>query len=880
MIYKNILETIGNTPIVKLDKIIPEGSIHTFWAKLEYFNPGLSVKDRIALALINGAVKRGDLKPGGTIIEATSGNTGMGLALAASVLGYKAIFVMPDKISEEKRAILRAYGAKVVITATAVEPEDPRSYLSVSKKLAEITPNSFLTNQYHNPDNVNVHYTSTGPEVWEQTEGKVDVFVAGAGTGGTVSGVGRYLKEKKPSVKILCPDPVGSILYDLFYHKKVVNPPKPYKVEGVGEDMLPDNTHLDVIDDFVRVDDQESFALTREIVAKEGICVGPSSAMALAGAIKYSETLTEPHNFLIMMADSGRSYLSKAFNEDWLRDNEFLPSPMKSATTLDLVQKRGGKGNLISAKVGHTVLEVVNLLKEHNISQVPVYSDKEIVGILDESDLILPLAAGKLKPDEPIIHLVKGTLVWVDPTDNLDSLSQHLQHGYVALMKMHDGSVELITKIDLLEFMGTYSSSTCLWARLRRNLQIPSPICHKLASQKAEISNKIGINLGVDMNWNQKGFSTKAIHAGQVPDPTTGAIMTPLYLSSTFVQSSPGVHKGWEYSRSQNPTRKAYEDCLASLEGGKHGFGMASGCAAMSTVMHLLKTGDHVVASDDLYGGTFRLFDKVFRDSGIEFSYVDMAEPQKVSEALTEKTKMLWIETPTNPMLKLVDIKVISGLVVGKDIITVVDNTFMSPFLQTPLQLGADIVVHSTTKFINGHSDIVGGAIITSSDDIAERLAFLSKSIGAICGPFDAYMCLRSLKTLSVRMKAHQENAVQIADFLDQHPKVEKVIYPGLKSHPQYALAQKQMSGPGGMITFYVKDLAAARSFLEKVQVFALAESLGGVESLVEHPAIMTHASVPEEMRKKLGIEDGLIRLSVGIEDIADLRADLEQALA
>lgn len=458
MIYDNILDTVGNTPIVELKHVVPKNSPHKFWAKLEYFNPGLSVKDRIALALVEGAEKRGELKPGGTIIEATSGNTGMGLALVAAVKGYKAIFVMPDKISEEKRAALRAYGAKVVITPTAVEPNDPRSYLSVSKKLAEITPGSFLTNQYHNPDNVKVHYEKTGPEIWQQTEGKVDVFVAGAGTGGTVSGTGRYLKEQKPGIKILCPDPMGSILFDLFYYKEVRSEPAPYKVEGVGEDMLPDNVHMNVIDDFVQVSDQESFMMTRELVSKEGICVGPSSAMALVGAIKYGETIKEPKNFLIMMADSGRAYLSKAFNDDWLRDNNFLPSPMKFTTIGDLLKTLKKENPVISAKVDHNVLEVVNMLKDNGISQVPVFSDQKLVGVLDESDLILPLATGKLKPTEPIIHLIKGSIVWADIHDDLESLSNHFQKGFIALVKDGDEKLHILTKIDLLEYISGHLS--------------------------------------------------------------------------------------------------------------------------------------------------------------------------------------------------------------------------------------------------------------------------------------------------------------------------------------------------------------------------------------------------------------------------------------
>ncbi len=383
------------------------------------------------------------------------------------------------------------------------------------------------------------------------------------------------------------------------------------------------------------------------------------------------------------------------------------------------------------------------------------------------------------------------------------------------------------------------------------------------------------------MDYKEMGFSTRAIHAGQEPDPTTGAIMTPLYLSSTYVQSSPGEHKGYEYSRTSNPTRKAYEDCLASLEEGRFGFGFASGCAATTTVMHLLRAGDHVVASDDLYGGTFRLFDKIIRHNGIDFSFVDMSDPANVEAAVTAKTKMIWIETPTNPMLKLVDIKACSAIGRAKRLITVVDNTFMSPYFQKPLSLGADIALHSTTKFINGHSDIVGGAVVVKDADIAEKLAFLSNSMGGICSPFDAFMCMRSLKTLPVRMRAHEANAKKVVDLLVNHSAVDKVIYPGLDSHPQHGLAQEQMSGFGGMITFYLKGgLEPARQMLEKVKVFSLAESLGGVESLIEHPAIMTHASVPLEIRQQLGIDDGLVRLSVGIEDIEDLLADLEQALS
>jgi cystathionine gamma-lyase len=375
------------------------------------------------------------------------------------------------------------------------------------------------------------------------------------------------------------------------------------------------------------------------------------------------------------------------------------------------------------------------------------------------------------------------------------------------------------------------------------------------------------------------GFSTRAIHAGQNPDPTTGAIMTPVYLTSTYVQESPGVHKGWEYSRTHNPTRKAYENCLANLEGADFGFAFASGCAATTTILHLLKGGDHVIAGDDMYGGTFRLFDKVLKHNGLDFSYVDLTHPENFAKALKPNTKLVWLETPTNPTLKLVDIKRIASEAKKHGVIVVVDNTFMSPYFQRPLALGADIVVHSATKYIGGHSDVIGGIAVTNRAELAERLAFLSNSMGGIQGAFDAFLCLRSLKTLPLRMKAHESNAMEIAKFLEKHPKVARVVYPGLESHPQHKLAKEQMFGMGGMITFFVKGgLAEARRFLENVRVFALAESLGGVESLIEHPAIMTHASVPLENRKALGIDDTLIRLSVGVEDLEDLLNDLKSA--
>jgi cystathionine beta-synthase len=322
-VFNNLLEAVGNTPLIKLNRVTA-GSPHTFWAKLETMNPGGSVKDRIAVEIIEAAEKRGDLKPGGTIVEATSGNTGLGLAMVASIKGYKSIFVMPDKISEEKRAILRAYGSEVIITPTGVEPDDPRSHYSVTARLAKEIPGAFCTNQYHNPDNFNRHYKTTGPELWEQLGEKLDVFVAGAGTGGTISGVGKFLKEKNPKTKIILADPIGSILYDLYYHKKIVNPPAPYKVEGVGEDMLPDNVHFDVMDGVIQVDDKSAFQMTRKIIASEGMCVGPSAALALVAAMEYGKKIEKPSNIVVLFPDNGRAYLSKVFNDQWMKENGLL----------------------------------------------------------------------------------------------------------------------------------------------------------------------------------------------------------------------------------------------------------------------------------------------------------------------------------------------------------------------------------------------------------------------------------------------------------------------------------------------------------------------------------------------------------------------------
>lgn len=378
-------------------------------------------------------------------------------------------------------------------------------------------------------------------------------------------------------------------------------------------------------------------------------------------------------------------------------------------------------------------------------------------------------------------------------------------------------------------------------------------------------------------------FATRCIHAGQSPDPSTGAVMPPIYATSTYAQTSPGVHQGYDYSRTTNPTRGAWERCIADLEGGTHGFAFASGMAATATLLELLDAGSHVVAMNDLYGGTFRLFERVRRrSSNMDISFADLSEEAALDRSVRRETRMIWIETPTNPTLRLVDIPRVAEYARQRGILTVVDNTFASPWVQRPLELGADIVMHSATKYLNGHSDMIGGVAVTADAELAEKIGFLQNAVGAISGPFDSFLALRGLKTLALRMRQSSENGMQIAAWLEKQPRVARVLYPGLPSHPQHALAKRQMqNGFSGIVTFFVKGgLEEARRVLERCRLFTIAESLGGVESLVDHPGLMTHASVPPDKRAALGIDDSLIRLSVGIEDVEDLIADLREALA
>jgi cystathionine beta-synthase len=450
----NILETIGQTPLVKLNRVTADISSQVF-AKLEFFNPGGSIKDRVGEYIIRKAEQRGELKPGGTIIEATSGNTGVGLAITAAVRGYKCIFVMPDKMSDEKIQGLRAFGAKVIVTPTAVQPEDPRSYYAVAKKLVEVTPNSFYANQYNNPDNPEAHYLSTGPEIWEQTEGKIDALVVGVGTGGTISGIGKYLKEKNPKVQIIGVDPIGSLLHDYFKTGHLGKTTKVYKIEGIGEDFLPDNIHFKLIDDFVQVNDKESFLMTRELLTKEGIFAGISSGSAVCGVLKYAKKLKDKKNIVVVLPDSGNRYLSKAFNDNWMRENGLLDSPLYSDSVRDLLESMERQvGEVVTAAHTDTVEQVIKNMKEKGISQMPVFTEGQLSGVIDETDLILPLVSGLVKPSDRILSFIKGTVLMVDLDDKLQKLSELFSKGYVALVKDQNKKLRIITKIDFIAYLG------------------------------------------------------------------------------------------------------------------------------------------------------------------------------------------------------------------------------------------------------------------------------------------------------------------------------------------------------------------------------------------------------------------------------------------
>jgi len=734
----HVADLVGSTPLVRLTSVTGATADRpairaTVLAKLEYFNPGGSAKDRIARSIVDAAERDGLLLPGGTIVEATSGNTGVGLALIALQRGYRMVFVVPDKFDGPKVATLRAFGAEVVVTPTSVPPEHPESYYSVAARLAREIPGAFNPNQFANQNGPLGHYRSTGPEIWDDTDGRVTHFVAGIGTGGTISGTGRYLKEvSKGRVRVIGADPEGSLYSGGPVHS--------YLVEGVGEDFLPDTFDGSVVDGYERVSDAESFAMTRRLAREEGLLVGGSSGMAVVAALRVAEGLGEHDVVVVLLPDHGRGYLDKLYDDEWMTGHGFAVTAAENA-------------------------------------HAPI-----------------------------------------DPPAGA-------------------------------------------------------------TSDDARQTNEPNHAGGSEMTIETDKTATAAIHAGQAADPYTGAVIPPLHLSTTFVQDGiGGLRQGYEYGRSGNPTRDALQQQLAALEGGTHAYSFASGLAAEDTLLRaILQPGDHVLLGNDVYGGTFRLISRVLGTWGVTVQVVDMSDTEAVRAAVAAKApRVLWVETPSNPLLRISDIAALAEIGHAAGSVVVVDNTFATPALQRPLSLGADVVVHSTTKYLGGHSDVVGGAVVLKDAELAEKVGFLQFAVGAVSGPFDAWLTTRGIKTLPVRMRQHNANAEAVAEFLVTHPRVAHVYYPGLPEHPGHELAARQMSGFGGIVSVALESGEAARRFAESTRVFQLAESLGGVESLVNYPDAMTHASV---RGTEAAVPVEVVRLSVGLEDIADLLADLEQAL-
>ncbi len=708
---KNILEIIGNTPLVQINKLNPNKRV-TILAKLEYLNPGGSIKDRAALEMISRAEKAGKLKKNSTLVEATSGNTGIGLAMVSAVKGYKAIFTQPDWMSKNKKKFMEAFGATIVTTPTALAIDDPRSYKSTAKRIAK-EKKAFLVDQYSNRGNPDAHYKTTGPEIWEATEGEIDVLVAGIGTGGTINGIARYLKEKNPKIKIVVVDPEGSIISG--------GKMGPFLVEGIGHIFFADNVDTSRVDEFITVKSTNAIKVAKDIIRLEGIPAGPSSGAILYGAQQIAKKAKNGAVIVALFPDSGERYLDYLYNDTF---------------------------------------------------------------------------------------------------------------------------------------------------------EVPLPKKHET----------------------KQGFATKAIHAHLKAYQEKKALVPPITRSAIYTFSSvdeaakifEGSNKDKEnrskyvYARGLHPNQRHLEQMVTDLEG-SHGdaVAFASGMAAITAFTQtVLSQGDHVVASNVLYGDSFHLFGSLVKKWGINTTFVDFTNPKTVAATITKKTKLLYTETPTNPLLGIIDIEQIGIIAKEHGVLFAVDNTFASPYLQQPLRLGADVVIESTTKYLSGHSDALGGIVIANDEGFIKDLWGTLFVTGAVIDPQAAWLTTRGIKTLALRMEKHCSNAITIARFLEHHPKIAKVHYPGLISHPQHDLARTQMNGFGGIISFELRGgVEEGKRMVNALLLFSLSVSLGAVESLINHPASMTHKVIPRQDRLKGGISDGLVRLSIGIEDVQDLITDLQQAL-
>ena len=687
------LDLIGRTPMVELSRVAP-GERAAVLAKLEFLTPGGSVKDRLGLGLIESLERAGRLQPGGTLVEPTAGNTGIGLALVGAQRGYNVILCVPERFSMEKQFLMQALGGRVERTP---DEEGMKGAIRRAHEIAAEIPGALVPQQFENQGNPDIHYQTTGPEIWEQLEGRVDAVAIGVGTGGTFTGVSRYLKEQNPEVHCVAVEPNGSILQG--------GEPGPHEVEGIGVSFIPGVLGLDLIDEIIMVHDDDSFATAALLARHEGLLVGGSRRrQSLRGA-----------------RDRNPAWPGQA-------GGDRAPGP-------------GGA---------------------------------------------LPLQAPQVLAGAAALH---------------------------------------------------------------------------------------GDPKGL-------GLATRAIHGGQPPDPTTGAVAVPIYQTSTFVRRRLEEEPRWGYSRTANPTRAALEENVALLEGGESGHAFATGMAAAAALVGLLESGEHVVAANAVYGGTHRLFARQLTRQGLSFSWVDATRPEAVREAIRPETRLVWVESPTNPTMTIADLATLAEIAHCGGARLAVDNTFLSPYFQRPLELGADFVVHSTTKFLNGHSDALGGVVVTRSEAHREALAFQQKAAGAVLGPFDSFLTLRGIKTLPVRMERHQATATRVAHWLRVQPEVGAVFFPGFEEHPGHQVHRGQASGDGGVVSFELSGIAAVRRFVAALELAGLAESLGGVETLVSHPATMSHTSLTAAERAELGITDGLVRLSVGLEDADDIQADLERGLA
>lgn len=705
---ENILELVGNTPLVKINKLNPNPKV-TILAKLEYLNPGGSMKDRIAKTMIEGAEKTGKLKRGGMIVEATSGNTGISLAMAAAVKGYRTIFTQPDWMSKKKAMLLEALGAEVKRCETAVAIDDPRSYKSTAKRIAKEN-GGFLTDQYSNTDNPRAHYEGTGPEIWKDTDGKLDYIVIGIGTGGTATGTVKFLKEKNPKIKFVAPDPIGSV-----YSGK----PAPFFLEGIGHVFMPENVHLDMVDEFVRLQSREAIEMAKKISKYEGILAGPTSGAALYAAIEVAKRLKEPATIVAVFPDSGERYTDYLYNEDF---------------------------------------------------------------------------------------------------------------------------------------------------------EVPTVAKHET----------------------KKGFATQLLHSSPKEFKEKRGLVSPIHRSATYtfdnVDEAAKIFKGdnnevdnrskYVYARGNHPNQRELELLITKLENGTDAIAFSSGMAAIATLAQtVLSQGDEVVASNVIYGESFRLYGELVPKWGVKTTFVDVTDIEQVKKAITKKTKLLHIETPTNPLLTIADIEQLSKITKESGVLFVVDNTFITPYLQQPLTLGADVVVASTTKYLSGHNDALGGIVVARDQKLILDIWGTLFVTGAVIDPQAAWLIQRGMKTLPLRMEKHCANALTVAKYLAKHPKVKVVHYPGLLTHPQHDLARKQMNGFGGVLSFEIEGgIEKGKIFANSMKLFSLSVSLGSVESLVNHPASMTHSMIPREQRLKSGITDGLMRFSVGIEDVEDIIADIDQA--